>query len=80
MRRRSHLLLLLLGTALPTARAADAAAQKHPDVIAAKVQPRGGGRFDFDVTISSPYDTPQRYAHGSRKSIGPKIDQQVRIK
>jgi hypothetical protein len=66
MRRRLHLLLLVFGTVLPTARAADAASQKHPDVIAAKVQPRGGGRFDFDVTISSPYDTPQRYADAFR--------------
>ena len=47
-------------------RAADAASQKHPNVIAAKVQPRGADRFDFDVTISSPYDTPQRYADAFR--------------
>jgi hypothetical protein len=36
--------------------------QKHPDVIDVKVQSRGNNRFDFDVTLSSPYDTPQRYA------------------
>jgi hypothetical protein len=66
MRRRSHLSLLVFGTALPTVQAADTAAQTHPDVIAAKVQPRGGDRFDFDVTISSPYDTPQRYADAFR--------------
>jgi hypothetical protein len=36
--------------------------QKHPDVVDVKVQARGNNRFDFDVTLSSPYDTPQRYA------------------
>lgn len=40
--------------------------QKFPDVVAARITPRGGDRFDFDVTISSPYDTPQRYADGFR--------------
>jgi hypothetical protein len=40
--------------------------QKYPDVIAAKVQARSGDRFDFDVTISSPYDTPHRYADAFR--------------
>ena len=69
--RRLHLLLtlevlLVLGLALPLAHTADLASQKHPDVIAAKVQPRGAGRFDFDVTVSSPYDTPQRYADAFR--------------
>jgi hypothetical protein len=36
--------------------------QKHPDVVDVKVKARGSNRFDFDVTLSSPYDTPQRYA------------------
>jgi hypothetical protein len=36
--------------------------QKYPDVVAAQAQARGGNHFDFEVTISSPYDTPQRYA------------------
>lgn len=65
VRRRSSL-LLLLGPALPAAHAAVTAPQKHPDVIAAKVQPRGADKFDFDVTVSSPYDTPQRYADAFR--------------
>lgn len=43
-------------------RAADIAAQKYPDVLSAKISSRGTDTFDFDVTISSPYDTPQRYA------------------
>lgn len=40
--------------------------QKHPDVLAVKVHARGDNRFDFDVTIASPYDTPQRYADAFR--------------
>ncbi len=47
-------------------RAADVAQQKHPDVIAAKIRPSGTDTFDFDVTVSSPYDTPQRYADAFR--------------
>jgi hypothetical protein len=43
-----------------------ASQQKYPDVVGAKVTPRGGDRFDFDVTVSSPYDTPQRYADAFR--------------
>jgi hypothetical protein len=41
-------------------------AQRFPDVIAAKVRSSGAGQFDFDVTISSPYDTAQRYADAFR--------------
>jgi hypothetical protein len=43
-----------------------ASQQKYPDVAGAQVTPRGGDRFDFDVTVSSPYDTPQRYADAFR--------------
>jgi hypothetical protein len=68
MRRRSQLLLTLAMLCMPlhVTHAADVASQKHPDVIAAKVQPRGAHTFDFDVTVSSPYDTPQRYADAFR--------------
>ena len=38
----------------------------YPDVLAAKISPRANETFDFDVTVSSPYDTPQRYADGFR--------------
>jgi hypothetical protein len=50
----------------PGAPAADDAAQKHPDVVAVKVRAAGPDRFAFDVTVSSPYDTPQRYADAIR--------------
>ena len=48
------------------AQSQDPSAQKFPDVVAVKVQPRGGAVFDFDVTVSSPYDSPRRYADAFR--------------
>lgn len=39
---------------------------KFPDILAAKVTSRGGEIFDFDVTVSSPYDTAARYADAFR--------------
>lgn len=47
-----------------------AAEQRHPDIVAVEVRPRGPDRFDFDVTVSSPYDSPQRYADAFRV-LGP---------
>jgi len=40
--------------------------QKYPDVVSARVQPRAPDTFDFDVTVSSPYDSPKRYADAFR--------------
>jgi len=40
--------------------------QRYPDVVSARVQPRASDTFDFDVTVSSPYDTPTRYADAFR--------------
>jgi hypothetical protein len=40
--------------------------QRFPDVVVVKVRASGPNLFDFDVTISSTYDTPQRYADGFR--------------
>ena len=40
--------------------------QRFPDVVAVDVRSSGPNQFDFDVTISSPYDTPRRYADGFR--------------
>lgn len=42
------------------------AADEFPDVIAVELRPVGDRVFDVAVTISSPYDTPQRYADGWR--------------
>jgi hypothetical protein len=41
-------------------------AQRFPDVVAVDVRAAGAEVFDFDVTVSSPYDTPARYADGFR--------------
>lgn len=46
--------------------AAQASEPLFPDVLAAKVRASGANTFDFDVTVSSPYDTPARYADGFR--------------
>jgi hypothetical protein len=43
--------------------------QRYPDVVDATVE-RTGQAFSFSVTISSPYDTPERYADGWR-ILGP---------
>jgi len=43
-----------------------AAEQRFPDVVGVQVQPAGADRFNFQVTVSSPYDTPQRYADAFR--------------
>ena len=69
MRRPSRLLARLaiaFGVIAAPVWATDIAGQRYPDVIDAKVRPSGTDTFDFDVTISSPYDTPQRYADAFR--------------
>jgi hypothetical protein len=65
---RSLALLSLVAFVAATAAAQPPALseQRFPDVLAVKVRASGAGQFDFDVTISSPYDTPQRYADGFR--------------
>lgn len=68
--RRSIQFLALLTLAIlvifGTAQAVDVALQKYPDVLAAKIRLSGTDTFDLDVTISSPYDIPKRYADGFR--------------
>lgn len=39
---------------------------RFPDVLAVELIPQGDRRYDVRVTMSSPYDTPQRYADGWR--------------
>ena len=57
---------LIVVAELASAQPQDVQAQKYPDVLNVKVQARGDHRFDFDVTVSSPYDAPQRYANAFR--------------
>lgn len=40
--------------------------QDFPDVIGVRVEQAGESSFDFAVTISSPYDSPDRYADAWR--------------
>ncbi len=42
------------------------AEQRFPEVLSVKVRASSNGTFDFDVTVSSPYDMPDRYADGFR--------------
>lgn len=58
-----------LPTASPTPSAASANAadgQRHPDVVQAVLERQTDGTYDVQVTLSSPYDTPGRYADGWR--------------
>lgn len=59
-------LFFLVSTLLATPAAAQKNALLFPDVVGAKAQARGDNAFDFDVTVSSPYDSAQRYADGFR--------------
>lgn len=52
-----------------TPTSAPASDQAYPEVVDVAVQ-RENGSYVFDVTISSPYDTPERYADGWRV-VGP---------
>lgn len=49
-----------------TAQSAGWMHQKYPDVVDVQVHVRSDRRFDFDATIASPYDTPERYADAFR--------------
>ena len=45
----------------------DAAAdQKYPDILSAELSGPDGTEYDIAVTVSSPYDSPDRYADGWR--------------
>jgi hypothetical protein len=76
MRSISTLAVLLLGLLLAGCSAGDPAPaavpdspastqQRFPDIVAVTVTPIDG-RFTFAVTVSSPYDTPERYADAFR--------------
>ncbi len=49
-----------------SAQSSETSSQRHPDVVSATVAARDAATFDFAVTVSSPYDTPQRYADAFR--------------
>lgn len=44
--------------------------QRFPDVVAVSFEVSGDGTYRFDVTLSSPYDTAERYADAWR-IVGP---------
>lgn len=44
----------------------DEVEQLFPDVVAVEITPLSGRDFDVAVTLSSPYDTPSRYADAWR--------------
>lgn len=59
----------LPGGVVPSATVAPEVASggdRFPDVLAVELRPVGEQTYDVVVTISSPYDTPQRYADGWR--------------
>ena len=39
---------------------------EFPDILAAQATKTGDGTWRFDVTVSSPYDSPERYADAWR--------------
>jgi hypothetical protein len=64
---RRWALWVIIGAALGWSGAAHGAPdQQFPDVVSVKVRIAAAGTFDFDVTVSSAYDTPRRYADGFR--------------
>lgn len=70
IRRRLLAVALLAIAPMAAAQTATRREQQHPDVVDVRVRANGLARFDFDVTISSPYDTPERYADAFRV-LGP---------
>lgn len=57
-----------------------AADELYPDVIAVEATREYGGTWKFDVTLSSPYDSPARYADAWRvRSVDGAAEYGVRI-
>lgn len=59
------LTLTFLWTVTAVGASADTA-QKYPDVVDVEVHAGQGGSFTFEVTLSSPYDSAERYADAFR--------------
>lgn len=55
--------VLIAASALVTA---DTDVQRFPDVVGVDVHAADANRYSFAVTISSPYDSPERYADAFR--------------
>lgn len=68
MKRRRVIAIIAasLAASAPTVRAVTTPDPKFPDVRSVQVHAAGPDTFDFDVTVSSPYDSPARYADGIR--------------
>lgn len=60
------LLMVFLTIVHLPVQAANDTVQRYPNVIAVRVWHDAGDLYNFDVTISSPYDTQQRYADAFR--------------
>lgn len=69
-KRNLTLFPALMLTAAAALVSAETDTQRYPDVIAVDVYEAGTNRYSFDVTISSPYDSPERYADAFRV-VGP---------
>lgn len=50
----------------PSEQQSDDAGARFPEVVKVEAEPADDGAYDFSVTISSPYDSPERYADGWR--------------
>lgn len=50
----------------PTTTAEQTGVQQYPDVVEAELEPSDGNTYSLSATISSPYDSPERYADGWR--------------
>ncbi|MDQ2778454.1 MAG: hypothetical protein M3Y32_02720 [Pseudomonadota bacterium] len=58
--------MLVLTLSIGSGLTALAQLPSYPDVLGAEVRASGADRFDFDVRIASPYDSPTRYGDGLR--------------
>ena len=50
----------------PASEPAQSEEQRYPDVLDVVLTPQNDGTFKVDVTLSSPYDSPSRYADAWR--------------
>jgi hypothetical protein len=63
---RNRMLFLLVLSASLAGESLAATEQKFPDVVSVKARAGKSATFNFDVALSSPYDSAQRYADGFR--------------